>query len=138
MAEKRSVKDLERQKQALIDAGAAGVQATKEQADALKRITKELTLQKSLIEEALYTTKEMDETLGSIASTWGKQNKMYKQAEQTLEGVEANANTLLGLTKKTTAENKNNVSSILEAAAGYKKVNSQVIKGVSWHFWFRE
>ena len=135
MAKQRTAAELQKQLDALqatIASNAAkGLEKTESQAAAQERITKELKKQIAYQNEALHTTKEMDETLGSIQSAWGKTNKLYNQTKQTLDGVNIQAKKLADLSSKMGAGQKAVKLGIEGAAAGYKKTNAEVYKNIA-------
>ena len=135
MAKQRTAAELQKQLdslQATIASNAAkGLEKTESQAAAQERITKELKKQITYQNEALHTSKEMDETLGSIQSAWGKTNKLYDNANHQLTGVNKKTNALLSITAKMDQSQKAVKLGIEGAAAGYKKVNAEVFKNIA-------
>jgi len=135
MAKQRTAAELQKQLDAL-DAQmkanqAKGLDITNSQAEAYDRIEKLLKRQITYQNEALHTSKEMDETLGSIQSAWGKTNKLYSQANQSLTNVNKKTNALLSITAKMDQSQKAVKLGIEGAAAGYKKVNAEVFKNIA-------
>jgi hypothetical protein len=131
MAQQRSVADLEKQLKALETTIAKQAVATDAQVAAQKRITKELELQKSLQEESLSTNKEIDDTLKSIASSFGKQNKIYKRTEAQLNLIEKTIQNSLDLSKEWKNASSKNRELLETQAKKYKNINAQSLKNIS-------
>lgn len=127
----RSIADLERQLAAIATTVERQGSATDAQLAAQQRITKELQRQQSLLEESLNTNKEIDDTLSSIASNWGKGSKIYKKTQAQLGVIEGQVENISDWSKKFVGLNKKNKEQIVGAAKSYKNVNAQVLKGVS-------
>jgi hypothetical protein len=135
MAKQRTAAELQKQLDAL-DAQmkanqAKGLDITNSQAEAYDRIEKLLKRQIALQNEALHTTKEMDETLGSISSSWGKTNKLFQNTDARLSAVNIQANKLVGFSSKIGESQKAVKLGIEGAAAGYKKTNAEVYKNIA-------
>jgi len=131
MAKQRSVEDLEKQLKSLQSTMEAQIAPTKAQLSAQERITKELERQKSLREEELNTTKEIDDTLQSIASTHGKNNKLYRNTQDRLGLIQTSLNGIVSWSDRWNGANRENKQNILNAAKGYRNVNAQVLKNVA-------
>ena len=131
MAKQRSVDDLEKQLKALQATMESQVAPTKAQLSAQERITKELERQKSLREEELNTTKEIDDTLQSIASTHGKNNDLYKNTQKRLGVIQGSLTGIVSWSNKWNGANRENKENILNAAKGYRNVNAQVLKNIA-------
>lgn len=127
----RSIADLERQLASIATTVERQGSATEAQLAAQTRITKELQRQQALLEESLSTNKEIDDTLSSIASNWGKGSKIYKKTQAQLGAIEGQVENIADWSKKFVGQNKKNKEQIVGAAKSYKSVNSQVLKGVS-------
>jgi hypothetical protein len=135
MAKERSIVDLQKQLDSLSglieDNQKKGIQKTQAQEDALKRITKELERQKSLQEESLNTNREIDDTLQSIASSYGKQSRIYKKTQAQLNVIEATVEGVIDLSKKWNGSSQKNRKLLETSAKQYKNVNAQALKNIS-------
>jgi hypothetical protein len=131
MAQQRSVEDLEKQLKALEAIIAKQTGATDAQAAARERITNELKKQNKLQAEALETTKEIDDTLQSIASSYGKQSKIYKKTQAQLGLIESTIQGVVDLSKKWNGSSEKNKKLLEQGAKQYRNVNAQVLKNIS-------
>jgi hypothetical protein len=127
----RSIADLERQLQSIATIVERQGSATDAQLAVQQRITRELETQKALQEESLNTNKEIDDTLSSIASNWGKGSKIYKKTQAQLGLIEGQVEAISSWSERFVGANRRNKEQIVGAAKSYKNVNAQVLKGVS-------
>jgi hypothetical protein len=135
MAKQRSAEELEKQLAALnktiADNQAKGLAKTEAQAAAQERIEKSLARQKVLQAESLETTKEIDDTLQSIASTHGKTSKIYKKTQAQLGIIQGSVESIEGWSSKWVGAANKNKDAIIGAAKGYRNVNAQVLKNIA-------
>lgn len=131
MAKERSVADLERQLKSITDLIKQQGTATAAQLAAQERIEKSLARQKSLQEESLSTTKEIDDTLQSISSSFGKQSKIYKKTQAQLGVIQGSVESIESWSSKWVGAAKKGKEQIIGAAKGYRNVNAQVLKNVA-------
>jgi hypothetical protein len=130
MAKQRSVEELEKQLKAIEEASQKSGK-TAAQEDAIKRITKELERQKSLYEEALNTNKEIDSTLQSIASSFGKSSKIYQKTQTRLGLVSSTVKSILADSEKWNGSSAKNRKLLETSAKAYKNINATVLKNVA-------
>jgi hypothetical protein len=134
MAEKRTAAELQKQLDLLqqtIDKQGGRAKASDATLAAEKRISKELERQKSFYEESLNTNKEIDDTLQSIASSFGKQSKIYKRTEAQLNLIDKTVENVVSLSKKWNGSSSKNKKLLETQAKQYKNVNSQSLKNIS-------
>jgi len=131
MAKERSVEDLEKQLKSIEDLIKRQGAATAAQLAAQERITKELARQKSLQAESLETTKEIDDTLQSIASSYGKQSKIYKKTQAQLGVIQGSIESIEAWSNKWVGAANKSKDAIIGAAKGYRNVNAQVLRNVA-------
>lgn len=134
MAQKKTAAELQKQLDLLqqtIDKQGGRAKASDATLAAEKRITKELERQKSFYEESLNTNKEIDDTLQSIASSFGKQSKIYKRTETQLGLIGETVDSIVSASKMWNGSSEKNRKLLETQAKQYKNVNAQSLKNIS-------
>ena len=122
--EKKTIAELQKQ---LNQIQASTNLNDKEKESAAKRIAQAIKEQRVETELLLKSTKEYDDILHSIGSSYGKNNKLFKESEKILSNASLQVKGMLSLSEKLGKTNKQYKSDIAEAARGYQKVNASVM-----------
>jgi hypothetical protein len=131
MAKERSAAELQKQLDAILATIERQGYKTDQQAAAQERIEVSLKKQNALQAESLETTKEIDVTLQSIASSYGKQSKIYKKTQAQLGVIQGSVESIESWSSKWVGAAKKGKEEIIGAAKGYRNVNAQVLKNVA-------
>jgi hypothetical protein len=134
MAQQKSSAELQKQLDLLqqtIDKQGGRAKASDATLAAEKRITKELERQQSFYEESLNTNKEIDDTLQSIASSFGKQSKIYGRTKAQLGLIEETVDGIVASSKMWNGSSQKNKKLLETQAKQYKNVNAQSLKNIS-------
>ena len=125
--EKKTIAELQKQ---LNQIQASTNLNDKEKESAAKRIAQAIKEQRVETELLLKSTKDYEDTLKSINSSYGKNNKLAKEASKIIEHTKLQVNGMVGLSNKLGKSNKEFKNDTLEAAKGYQKVNLGILQGL--------
>lgn len=122
--EKKTIAELQKQ---LNQIQASTNLNDKEKESAAKRIAQAIKEQRVETELLLKSTKEYDDILHSIGSSYGKNNKLFLQSEKILSNATLQVSSMLSLSNKLGKTNKEFKDDISQAARGYQKLNASVM-----------
>lgn len=122
--DKKTIAELQRQ---LNQIQASTNLNDKEKESAAKRIAQAIKEQRIETELLVKSSKDYDDVLGSIGSSYGKNNKLFKESEKILSHAKMQVDGMVALSDKLGKSNKQYKGDILEVAKGYKQVNSSIL-----------
>ena len=99
----------------------------KEKESAAKRIAQAIKEQRIETELLVKSSKDFDDVLSSIGSSYGKNNKLFKESDKILSHARMQVDGMVALSDKLGKSNKKYKGDILEVAKGYKQVNSSIL-----------